>query len=44
MYRKFHRFGQTKFCDGGSVLGSKPIFNADPAASKNTALFKIGQN
>jgi len=44
-YRAFHGFGLAKFPDGGSALGSsKPIFNTAPAASKNDARFKRGQN
>jgi len=45
MYRAFHRFGQAKFPNGGSVLGSnEPIFTHAPATSKNDARFKSGQN
>jgi len=46
VYRAFHRFGQAKFPDGGSILGSRQfsILLAAPAASKNTARFKSGQN
>jgi len=40
----FHGFGQAKFSDGGSALWLKPIFNTAPAASKNDAPFKRGQN
>ncbi len=42
LYHVYQRFGQAKFPDGGSVLGSKfkPIFNRDPAASKNTCSIK----
>jgi len=45
IYRAFHRFGQAKFPDGGSVLGSSQlsIFNTAPAASKNDTWFKSGQ-
>jgi len=43
-YRTFHRFGQAKFPDGGSVLGTSQIFSTAPAASKNDAQFKRGQN
>ncbi len=35
-YRAFHRFGQAKFPDGGSVFW--------PSAFKNDAQFKSGQN
>ncbi len=41
-YRAFRRFGQAKFPDGGLILGL--IFSTDPAASKNDACFKRGQN
>jgi hypothetical protein len=46
LYHVYQRFGQAKFPDGGSVLGSKfkPIFNSDPAASKillNSKVVKI---
>ncbi len=46
IYRAFHGFVQAKFPDGGSILGSSQLFNnaAVPAASKNTAQFKSGQN
>jgi len=40
-YRAFHGFGQVEFPDGGSILG---FFNTAPAASKNNAPFKSGQN
>jgi len=50
-YRAFHRFGQAKFPNGGSVLGSSQfsvlpqLFSTAPAASKNDdAWFKSGQN
>ena len=43
IYRAFHRFGQAKFAHGGKVLG-EPIFTTAPAASKNNARFKSGQN
>jgi len=43
-YRAFHRFGQAKFPDGGSVLGSSQFFILPEAATKNTARFKRGQN
>jgi len=44
--RALHLFGQAKYPDGGLLLAFrlKPIFNTDPAASKNDALFKSGQN
>ncbi len=38
--RAFHRFGQAKFPEGCLVLG----LNTAPAASKNNAKFKGGQN
>ncbi len=44
MYIVFHGFGQAKFSDVGSVFRLKPIFNTAPAASKNDAQFKRGQN
>jgi len=40
-YRVFHGFGQAKFPFG---LRLEPIFNTAPAASKNNAQFKSGQN
>jgi len=43
-YRVFNGFGQAKFPDGGLVLGSSQFFNIAPAAYKNTAHFKSGQN
>jgi len=44
-YRVFHRFGQAKFPDGGSIICKlEPIFNTAPAASKNAARFKSGRN
>jgi len=44
--RNVHRFGQAKFPDGGCIFYFRlePIFNTTPAASKNTASFKSGQN
>ena len=41
-YRAFHQFGQAKFAYGGNRL--EPIFATAPAASKNDAHFKSGQN
>jgi len=43
-YRAFHRFGQAKFPDGGSVLGLSQFSILPPAASKNDAWFKSDQN
>jgi len=43
-YREFHRFWKAKFPDGGLIFRLEPIFNTAPAASKNTAQFKSGQN
>jgi len=40
----FHGFGQAKFPDGGLVLGSSQFAILSPAASKNNARFKSGQN
>jgi hypothetical protein len=40
----FHRFGQAKFTDGGSILTFKPIFATIPAALKSEANYKSGQN
>jgi len=42
--RAFHGFGQARFPDGGSVLGSSPsqFFNIAPAAS-NSKVVKINQ-
>jgi len=37
-YKVFHGFGQAKFAHGSSILGSSP------AASKNNAQIKSGQN
>jgi len=42
LLRAFHRLGQAKVFDGGFRL--EPIFNTAPAASKNDAQFKSGQN
>jgi len=42
MYRVFHRFGQAKLAFGGFRLG--PIYTTIPAASKNNAQIKSGQN
>jgi len=42
-YREFCKLGQAKFSYSGSILGSS--HNAtSPAACKNDALFKSGQN
>jgi len=44
-YRAFHRFGNDKFPNGGSVLGLiEPIITTAAAASKNDTRFKSGQN
>ena len=42
-YKAFHRLGQAKFPDSGSILDFN-TFNTDPAAFKNNAQFKSGQN
>ncbi len=39
----FRGFGQAKFPDGGSDLGSNQFSILPPAASKNNARFKSGQ-
>jgi len=41
-YTAFHRFGQAKFSEGGSVLGSSQFFVFAPAASKNATHFNSG--
>jgi len=43
-YRAFHRFGQAKFPDGGSVLGSSQFSVLPQLPQKNDAQFKSGQN
>ncbi len=43
-YSVFHRFRQDKFSDNGLILSSKQIFATAPAASKNDARYKSGQN
>jgi len=43
-FRVFHGFGQAKFPDDGFGFKLEPILNTAPAASKNTAWFKSGQN
>ncbi len=44
-YRSFHGIGQAKFAYGGSILGpSQLTLLYCPAASKNDAQFKSGQN
>jgi len=41
----FRRFGQTKFPDGETFgFRLEPIYTAAPAAFKNDAQFKSGQN
>jgi len=40
----FHRFGQAKFPNGGSVLGLSQFSVLPPATSKNDSWFKRGQN
>jgi len=42
-YRAFHRLGQAKFPDGGSVLGSSQ-FSIMPQLPLNDAQLKSGQN
>jgi len=44
LYRVFHVFGQAKLPDGWFGIRLEPIFNTAPAAFKNTAWFKSGQN
>jgi len=44
MYRAFHGFGQAKFPDGGSVLGSSQVSILPQLPQKNDARFKRGQN
>jgi hypothetical protein len=45
-YRVFHRFGQAKFADCRSILGSNllSLLSEVLGVSKNDALFKSGQN
>jgi len=43
-YKAFHGFGQAKFAYGGSISGFSQIYANAPAASKNDAQFKSGQN
>jgi hypothetical protein len=42
--RAFHGFGQTKFANGGFDFRLKQIYTTAPAAFKNDAQFKSGQN
>ncbi len=46
LYSGFHRFTQGKFDNDGSIISSSQVFNfcSGPAASKNEACFKSGQN
>jgi len=44
MYRAFHRFGQDKFPDGGSILVSSQFSALPQLPPKNDAQFKRGQN
>jgi len=39
----FHGFGQSKFADGGSILGSSQFTVLAPAPSKINTQFKSGQ-
>ncbi len=43
-YRVLHRFGQAKFTNGGSTLGSSQFTYTAPAAFKNDTHIKSGQN
>jgi len=43
-YRASHRFGQAKFPNDGLVLGSSQFSKLHPAAIKNDAWLKRGQN
>jgi hypothetical protein len=43
-YSVFHQFRQTKFAYVGSILSSSQFFATPPAASKNNAHYKRGQN
>jgi hypothetical protein len=43
MYRAFHGFGRAKFAYGSLILDSSHLHYC-PAASKNDAQFKSGQN
>jgi len=40
----FTELGKLNIPYGGSILSSNPIFNTAPAAYKNTARLKSGQN
>ncbi len=44
IYRVFHLFRQAKFDNGGSILTLSQFFDTAPAASKNEARSKSGQN
>jgi len=43
-YRAIHRFGQTKFAYGGSILGSSQFTLLPLLPQKNNGRFKSGQN